>query len=85
MMVRTQIALPSDQHRKAKAKAAELNISLAEYIRRLVANDLDAEHPRGDITRIFGLGHSGRSDISSRVDEFVGEAVETEYRRKTAN
>jgi hypothetical protein len=85
MMVRTQIALPPEEHRKAKAKAAELNISLAEYVRRLVARDLDGERPRGDITRIFGLGRSGRSDISSRVDEFVGEAVEVEYRRETGN
>lgn len=82
-MVRTQIALPSEEHRKAKAKAAELDISLAEYIRGLVARDLDSERPRGDITRIFGLGHSGRSDISSRKHEYVGEAVEAEYRRKT--
>ena len=83
MMVRTQIALPTEEHRRAKAKAAQLNISLAEYLRRLVARDLSGERPRGDITRMFNLGRSGRSDISTRVDEFVGEAVEAEYRRET--
>jgi ABC-type sugar transport system ATPase subunit len=85
MMVRTQIALPPEEHRKAKAKAAELNISLAEYVRRLVARDLDHELPRGDITQIFGLARSGRSDVSENVDKYVGEAVEAEYRRETGN
>jgi hypothetical protein len=85
MMVRTQIALPAEEHRKAKAKAAELNISLAEYVRRLVARDIGETRPQGDITALFDLGNSGRSDISGRIDEFVGEAVEAEYRRKTGN
>jgi hypothetical protein len=83
MMVRTQIALPPEEHRKAKAKAAELNISLAEYVRRLVARDVDEAQPQGDITAMFDLGNSGRADISQFKDKYVGEAAEAEYRRKT--
>lgn len=82
-MVRTQIALPSEEHRKAKAKAAELNISLAEYVRRLVVRDVSATTPQGDITAIFDLGNSGQADISRFKDKYLGEAVEAEHRRKT--
>jgi hypothetical protein len=85
MNQRTQVTLDADLDRRAKRRASELGVSFAEYIRRLVARDLDGERPRGDITRIFALGRSGRSDISSRVDEFVGEAVEAEYRRETGS
>jgi hypothetical protein len=36
-----QINLESELHRLAQAKADELHISLAEYVRRLVAIDLE--------------------------------------------
>jgi hypothetical protein len=40
MMSRTQIALESEVQRRARKRASELGVSLAEYIRRLVARDL---------------------------------------------
>ena len=40
MNARTQITMYPDMRRRAQAKAAELGISFAEYVRRLVANDL---------------------------------------------
>jgi hypothetical protein len=85
MNQRTQVTLDLELDRRAKRRASELGVSFAEYIRRLVARDLAGEAPRGDITTIFNLGRSGRSDISERVDEFVGEAVDAEYRRETGN
>lgn len=84
MMIRTQIALDSEDHRRAKRRAAELNISLAEYVRRVVRGDLGSEQrPAADISAIFGLGASGGSNIAKHKDEYIGEAVEAEYLRKT--
>jgi hypothetical protein len=83
MMVRTQIALDSEDHRRAKRRAAEMNVSLAEYVRRAVRKDLGEERPKGDISAIFGLFNSGGSDIAKHKDKYIGEAVEAEYLRKT--
>lgn len=83
-MVRTQIALDSEDHRRAKRRAAEQGISLAEYVRRAVRYDLGGEErPKGDISEIFGLFSSGGSDVAKHKDRYVGEAVEAEYLRKT--
>ena len=59
----------------ARAKAAALGVSLAEYVRRLVAADLAEEQPRPGVEAIFGLGDSGGSDIARNKDAYVGEAV----------
>jgi hypothetical protein len=84
MMVRTQIALDTEDHRRAKRRAAERNISLAEYVREVVHRDLGGEErPKADISEIFGLGSSGGSDIATHKDRYIGEAVEAEYLRKT--
>jgi len=85
MMVRTQIALDSEDHRQAKRRAAELNISLSEYVRRIVHRDLggEEERPKAHISEIFGLFDSGESDVAKHKDRYVGEAVEAEYLRKT--
>jgi len=82
MMVRTQIALDADAHRRAKRRAADRGISLAEYVRQAVDRDL-GEQPRGDITEIFGLFDSGRSDIANHKDEYIGEAVWQEHLSST--
>ena len=82
MTVRTQIYLGSENHRRAKIKAAEAGISLAEYFRRLVARDLgETKKKSQDITAIFNLGNSGGSDIAKYKDEYVGEAVEALHHR----
>jgi hypothetical protein len=76
MMARVQIALPPEEYRRARARAAELGISFAEYVRRLVARDLGEPVGATDITSIFNLGDSGGSDVARHKDEYVGEAVE---------
>jgi hypothetical protein len=85
MMVRTQIALDTEEHSRAKRRAAEQGISLAEYVRRAVRHDLggEAERPKADISEIFGLFDSGGSNVAKHKDRYVGEAVEAEYLRKT--
>ncbi|MGI8425843.1 MAG: hypothetical protein ACR2FO_03020 [Actinomycetota bacterium] len=84
MLTRTQVSLDSEQHRKAKSKAAELGLSLAEYVRRLV--DRDLERPSrtvSDIAALFDLGDSGGSDVSAYKQDYLSEAVEKEHLRKT--
>ncbi|MCY4432146.1 MAG: ribbon-helix-helix protein, CopG family [bacterium] len=81
--MRTQIALEPEQHAGVKRKAAELGISMAEYIRRLIERDLSAPKPQADISFIFGLGNSGGSDIASEHRTAIGEAVEADWARRT--
>jgi hypothetical protein len=82
MVVRTQIALKSDTHRRAKRRAAERGISLAEYFRQVVDRDL-GEQPKGDISAIIGLFDSGGSDIAKHKDEYIAEAFWQEHLRET--
>ncbi len=82
MVVRTQITLDADAHRRAKHRASDLGISLAEYVRRTLDRDLGDE-PRGDISEIFGLFDSGVSDVSDNVDKHLGEVARREHLRET--
>ncbi len=84
MNARTQISMDSETQRRAHAKAAELGISFAEYIRRLVANDLGESKPEFDISSIFGLIDEGPpTNIARDKDEMIGEALWDEHLRKT--
>lgn len=82
MVVRAQVTLDADTHRRAKLRAAERGISFAEYIRQVVGSDL-GEEKKTDISAIFGIGESGRSDISSNVDKYLGESLWKEHLRVT--
>ena len=83
-MVRTQISLDSERHAQARARAAALGISLAEYMRRLVDQDL-AERPRGaDRSVVFDLGSSRGTDIASDKARMIGEATAAGKRRHAA-
>ena len=84
MMVRTQISLPPEDHRRARRKAAQLGISLAEYVRRLVERDVAEPRPRARVSEIFGIGDSGGSDVARFKDEYIGEAVEADWKRSTS-
>ncbi|HSH61181.1 MAG TPA: hypothetical protein VK988_16385 [Acidimicrobiales bacterium] len=75
MVVRTQIAFDPEDHRRARAKAAALGVSLAEYVRRLVARDLESPRPAFDVSSVFNLGDSGRSDVAAHKDTYVGAAL----------
>ena len=84
MMARTQITLDSELHRRARERAAELGISLAEYIRRLVASDLEPSVPKVDVSAVFNLGDSSSKGLPpiEDWDAAVGEAIETEAREE---
>jgi hypothetical protein len=84
MSARTQITMDPEMQRRAHAKAAELGISFAEYVRRLVADDLDEAKPKADISMFFGLIDEGPpTDIARDKDKLLAEAVWKEHLRKT--
>jgi hypothetical protein len=84
MNARTQIVMDPEMQRRAHAKAAELGISFAEYVRRLVARDLGEPKPKPDISIFFDLIDEGPpTNIARDKDRMIGEAVWQEYLRET--
>src|SRR5207237_1005918 len=84
MNARTQITMDPEMQRRAQAKAAELGISFAEYVRRLVADDIGERKPKADISIMFDLIDEGPpTDIARDKDKMIGEAVWQDYLRKT--
>jgi hypothetical protein len=84
MNARTQITLDPELQRRAQAKAAELGISFAEYVRRALTNDLGEIKPKADISVVFDLVDEGPpTNIARDKDKMVGEAVWKEFARKT--
>ena len=79
-MVRTQIYLPSAEHRALKKRAREQGLSLTELIRRLVTDHLEQRKgirsfSKEDILSFIALGGGGRGDISERHDEALDQAL----------
>jgi hypothetical protein len=84
MNARTQISMDPEMQRRAHAKAAELGISFAEYVRRLVAQDIGGPRQERDISVLFDLIDEGPpTNIARDKDQMVGQAVWNEYLRKT--
>jgi hypothetical protein len=84
MNVRTQVTLDAELQRRAHAKAAELGISFAEYMRRLVSTDLGEPQRKAHISDLFDLVKDGpATDIARDKDKLIGEAVWKEHLRKT--
>lgn len=80
MVVRTQVTLDAEAHRRAKRRAAELGISFAEYVRRVVDRDLGDPTSAADPSEVFGLFDSGGSDVAREKDRYVGDAVAARVR-----
>jgi hypothetical protein len=74
-MTRTQVYLDREMLRRARTRAAELGISLAEYIRRLLARDLGEPGQAIDPSSIFNLGRSSGSNVAAQKDAMLGEAA----------
>lgn len=68
------IVLPDHHHADAKRRAASEGVSLSEYIRRLVARDLD-EPPADDPSAIFGVFDSGGSRIADGKQAAISAAI----------
>ena len=80
MMARVQVSLPPETQKRARARAAELGISFAEYVRRLVSRDLGADREAQDPQSLFDLGETDDSDIAVEKDRYIGEAVQARRR-----
>ena len=86
MNARMQITLDPETRRRARAKAAELGISIAEYVRRALARDLGEPQAKADISIFFDLVDEGpRTNIARDKDKFLAEAVWKEHLRKTSH
>ena len=84
MNARTQITLDAETQRRAQAKAAELGISFAEYVRRVLAQDLGPPPRRTHISMVFDLVDEGvPTNIARDKDQMIGEAVWAEHISKT--
>jgi hypothetical protein len=81
MMSRTQIILESEIQRRARQRASDLGISLAEYVRRLVARDLGSAQTKADPVRVFDLGSSGGSDIARDKGAMIAAAFASGRKR----
>ncbi len=76
MMARIQVTLAPEVKRRARERAAQLGISMAEYVRRLIARDLSEPQQTVGPSVIFDLGDSGGMDVARHKDSMVGEAVD---------
>jgi hypothetical protein len=84
MNARTQITMDPELHRRAHDKAAELGISFAEYVRRLVAQDIGEQAKKSDISVMFDLIDEGApTHIARDKDRMIGKAVWEEYLNET--
>jgi hypothetical protein len=74
MMARTQITLEPEMQRRARQRASDLGVSLAEYVRSLMARDLGNSPAKAAPALVFDLGKSRRSDIAKDKDAMIAEA-----------
>jgi hypothetical protein len=74
MMSRTQITLDPEMQRRAKQRANDMGISLAEYVRQLLLRDLGRPERTVSPAAVFDLGTSNNSDIASHKDRMIAEA-----------
>ncbi len=85
-MTRTIISLERKQLRALKARARARGVSVAEFVRTLVAESLEADPtapavPVSSYKRLVALGSSGRSDVADRHDALVAEALRKDHDR----
>ena len=81
MMIRTQISLDSERHAQARARAAELGVSLAEYMRQLVDRDVGRSPRVVDRSVVFDLGGGSPTDIAAGKDRMTAEAIAASFKR----
>jgi hypothetical protein len=69
-MIRTQVSLDKREYELAKSEALALGVSVAEFVRRAVRQNLPPDS-RARWMRYAGLVESGNPHSSSTVDEIV--------------
>lgn len=81
MMVRVQITIDPEMQRRVREQAAQLGISFAEYVRRVLARELAGPPREADPSVVFNLGRSEGADVALDKDRYVGEAMVAERAR----
>ena len=86
MRARTIISLEQSQLRTVKALARAKGVSVAEFMRGLVTERLEAERPQTPVLlstfeRIVALGSSGHADVADRHDAALADALRKEHDR----
>ena len=71
----SQITLKPEIQKRARQRAADPGISLAEYVRRVVERDLGGVPAQADPALVFDLGRSGGSDVARNKDAMIADAV----------
>ena len=79
MMLRTQISLEKETQRRARQRASDLDVSLAEYVRGLLARDLARPEVLADVSCVFDLGTSSGSDIARNKDSMIADAFSSTH------
>lgn len=74
MMSRIQVSLNPEMQRRARRRASDLGLSLAEYLGRLLARDLGSAQAKAAPISVFDLGSSGGSDIAKNKSAMIAEA-----------
>jgi hypothetical protein len=82
MNARTQITIDPETQRRAHSRAAELGISFAEYVRRLLMQDLAGSSRKADVSVVFNLVTDGpKTNVARNKDDMLAEAVWHEHIR----
>ncbi|MBI3208558.1 MAG: hypothetical protein HYZ37_06610 [Candidatus Solibacter usitatus] len=81
MMARTQITLDPELQRRARQRAGDLGVSLAEYVRTLVARDIGNRTPQPNPSLVCDLGRSKSSNIAGNKDSMIANAFAASRKR----
>jgi hypothetical protein len=82
MSTRVQATVRSDLRRRAQARATELGISFAEYVRRLLDQDLGKVRREADISLVFDLVTGGPpTNVARDKDQMLAAASRGEHLR----
>lgn len=74
MMARTRLTFDAEMQRRARQRANDLGVSLAEYVRGLVARDLGRPQMTANPASVFDLGSSNGSDVAKHKNEMIAAA-----------
>jgi len=71
-MKRTTVKLPDELDAKLRHEAERRGITVSDLTREAIEGHLGGQHRR---LRAAGAGHSGRDDISERIEEILTAEV----------
>jgi hypothetical protein len=79
-IVRTQVYLPAETHRRLRREAREAHISMTELVRRVLAQHVQGRRGVESVSKeavlaFVGLGRSGESTGSVEHDRVLADAL----------